>query len=83
MSVPSFGSHSMECWAVHDDCALRSAISYLSARVEHDRARLTLYRRALNDTRPKNFEDWETAVGLARGLMADNSKIDWKRADSA
>lgn len=79
----SFGEHSTDCWQVHQECALRSAISYLSARVEHDRSRLRLYRKALNDPRRLADDDLLDVIGMAKNLMADNSKINWNRGATA
>jgi len=81
MTVANFGEHSIHCWSQHDECALRAAVGYLSARIEHDRARAGLYRRAINAD-PLS-EDRVLAVELARDLLTETHKINWKRADTA
>lgn len=81
MTVSNFREHTVECWAVHDECALRAAVSYLTARIAHDRARTTLYRQAIGAD--PFAEDRVIAVDLARQLLDETHKIDWKRADSA
>lgn len=74
-------THSIECWSVHDGCALKAAVSYLTARIEHDRARTSMYRRAINAD--SLDETRVLAVELARDLLNETHKIDWKRADTA
>ena len=59
----------------HEDCALRTAISYLSARRAHDEAREKLYRAALkldvlDETRIE-------AVELAKALALANERRSW------
>lgn len=60
----------MGCWRIHDQCALSTAVSFLSARIEHDRARLRLYRQSTYIHSPKR----EEALVLARRLLEDNAE---------
>lgn len=72
------GAHTMTCWRTHEDCALSSAVSYLTARIAHDTARLKLYRQAgVPGVDPIQREE---AVQLAQQLMAENATRDWSRA---
>lgn len=72
------GQHSPTCWSVHDDCAVSSAISYLTARIAHDAARVKLYRQAGGTSMSAELRD--EAVALARQLMTENADRDWSRA---
>lgn len=69
------GGHSPDCWTTHESCALSSAVSYLSARIAHDQARLRLYRQATDER--ADTEVRAEAVALARQLMLENSTRDW------
>ncbi len=71
------GVHSQECWTVHADCALSAAVSYLTARVAHDQARLGLYRRATAGVITGELRD--EAVDLARALLMENGEKDWSK----
>lgn len=83
MTIHSFGAHTINCWVEHPECALRAAVGYLTARIEHDRARTRMYRQALSINADPLDEGYELAVALARDLLRQNHKIDWKRADTA
>lgn len=77
-----FGSsHSVVCWTIHDDCALRAAASYLTARIEHDRARLGLIRSAGAIT--VQLEMRKVALETAREILTASHETDWKRQESA
>lgn len=83
MTVHHLDDHSYDCWARHDECALRAAGSYLTARIEHDRARLSMYRKAIaSGDRGASLvdEEWrKLALDLARDLLAETHKVNWKR----
>lgn len=75
------GEHSQLCWIEHDECALKAALSYLGARVEHDRARMALLRSALNLGPAMALR--EEAVELARDQIRQNHDRDWSPPASA
>ncbi len=72
------GVHSQDCWSVHPECALSAAVSYLTARIAHDQARVGLYRRATGGVVTGELRD--EAVDLARQLLMENSERDWSKA---
>lgn len=72
------GTHTLDCWQRHPECALSSAVSYLTARVAHDTARLRLYRQA--GVPDVGVDQRDEAVQLARQLMSEISTRDWSRA---
>jgi hypothetical protein len=69
-------AHSPDCWTYHEDCAVSSAISYLTARIAHDQGRVKLYRSLAGEV---DDEVRSEAVALARSLMHENSTRDWGR----
>lgn len=72
------GVHSQECWITHEACALSAAVSYLTARIAHDQARVGLHRRAIAGVVTGELR--EEAVALARDLLMANSEKDWSKA---
>lgn len=76
MSETRFSAeHSATCVYEHPECALRAAISYLTARVAHDQARVKLYRAAL--LADPLDEMRAEAVGFAQALAAANERRNW------
>jgi hypothetical protein len=75
--------HSSLCWSEvgHEDCALKAAVGYLGARMEHDRARVALLRSAAH-TGPAGAM-WDESVDLARLQLRENLRRDWSPAESA
>lgn len=82
-SVRVFGTvHTVDCWRHHDECALSTAVSYLTARIAHDQARVKLYRQAGGNGGNAAMDDElrAEAIGFARRLLLDNETRDWSRA---
>jgi hypothetical protein len=67
--------HGPNCVFEHHDCALRTAISYLTARIAHDQARVKLYRDAL--LADPIDEIRIEAVGFAQTLALANARRNW------
>ena len=80
---PFTREHSSTCWRNpgHEMCALRGAVSYLTARVAHDQGRLTMYRSALNSGPGTVVSD--DVVELARRQLEENHERDWSVDTSA
>lgn len=73
--------HSVTCWLAHEDCALRAASSYLTARIEHDRGRLHLIRSAAAISAQAEMRT--VALETARAILTASHDTDWKREESA
>ena len=74
---PFSREHSSTCWRNpgHEKCALRGAVSYLTARVAHDRGRMAIYRAALNSG--PGTADSDDVVEMARRQLQENHERDW------
>lgn len=70
--------HSTDCWRVHPECALSTAISYLTARIAHDQARTRLYRQAGGTALDPELR--AEAIRMAQALLSENELRDWSRA---
>jgi hypothetical protein len=75
--------HGVTCWMAHDDCALRAAANYLSARIEHDRGRLHLLREASSFAMTLRCEKRTVALEVARAILTASHDTDWKREETA
>jgi hypothetical protein len=58
--------------AGHEECALRATLSLLQARIEHDRARQSLFRSALRSGLGRELP--REVVELARAELVENHR---------
>lgn len=73
--MPSWiADHSPTCWmlAGHEECALRATLSLLATRIEHDRARQSLFRSALRSGLGSDLP--RDVVELARSELVENHR---------